>query len=114
MKTLRILVVDSDPDVCEMLTTLFESEGYDVSCALSADEARRKLADHRPDIALIDLMTRGESGLSLAAHAASLAVHVVLMTGAIDREREIRAARWPVIRKPFRHSELLGLIDSAA
>jgi DNA-binding response OmpR family regulator len=103
-KALHILVVDSDPDICEMLTTVFDDQGFRVSCALSADEARRKFAADRPDIALIDLMIRGESGLSLAAHAASLAVHVVLMTGAIDREPEIESASWPVIRKPFRRS----------
>ena len=64
-KAQKILVVDDEPVICEVLEFNLVNEGYEITCAHSAEEALRKLA---PDHALIllDVMMGGISGYKLA------------------------------------------------
>ncbi len=61
----RILVVDDEYDLCEILQFNLENEGYQVDTALSAEDALKKL---RPDhsLMLLDVMMDGMSGYQLA------------------------------------------------
>lgn len=63
--TQKILIVDDDRDICEILEINFASEGFDVCCAYSAEEALKKLT---PDVQLIllDVMMGGMSGYKMA------------------------------------------------
>lgn len=61
----RILVVDDERDICEILQFNLENEGYEVDTAYSAEEALNKLsADH--SLILLDVMMGGMSGYKLA------------------------------------------------
>ncbi|MDR0295426.1 MAG: response regulator transcription factor [Prevotellaceae bacterium] len=60
----RILVVDDDRDICEILEFNLSHEGYDIACAYSAEEALEKLADY--SLILLDVMMEGMSGYKLA------------------------------------------------
>jgi DNA-binding response OmpR family regulator len=64
-KALKILVVDDEPVICEVLEFNLANEGYEIICAHSAEEALRKLS---PDCSLIllDVMLGGISGYKLA------------------------------------------------
>lgn len=69
--TLKILVVDDDPDVRAVTTELLQAEGHEVLSAGSAREALRHLADHR-DIALLFtdvVLPGGMDGFDLAEQA---------------------------------------------
>jgi DNA-binding response OmpR family regulator len=61
----KILVVDDDRDICELLAFNLSNEGFDVRCVLSAEEAMKKL---NTDYALIllDVMMKGMSGYKMA------------------------------------------------
>jgi DNA-binding response OmpR family regulator len=61
----KILIVDDECDICEILAFNLSSEGYETACARSAEEALKMLA---PDISLIllDVMMGGMSGYKLA------------------------------------------------
>ena len=62
----KILVVDDERDICEILEFNLTNEGFDITCAFSAEEALNKI---RPDHALIllDVMMGGMSGYQMAA-----------------------------------------------
>ncbi|MDR1676601.1 MAG: response regulator transcription factor, partial [Tannerella sp.] len=64
-KTAKILVVDDEPVICEVLEFNLSNEGYDITCAHSAEEALKKLSpDH--SLILLDVMMGGMSGYKLA------------------------------------------------
>jgi len=61
----KILVVDDEPVICEILEFNLVNEGYEVSCAHSAEEALKQLLpDH--SLILLDIMMSGMSGYKLA------------------------------------------------
>ncbi len=61
----RILVVDDQPDICEILAFNLSSEGYEVECAHSAEEALKMLTPGHALI-LLDVMMGGMSGYRMA------------------------------------------------
>ncbi|MEN8133074.1 MAG: response regulator, partial [Pseudomonadota bacterium] len=64
-----ILVVDDDPDIRELLEDYLGEQGYEVIAIATADAFREALAEHEPDVVLLDVGLPGEDGLSLARHA---------------------------------------------
>ena len=83
----RILVVDDDPFVGEMLAMILEDEGYGVETAESGEDALDKFIA-APDIGLLisDMNMPGMSGLELIAaiRAANPEIPVILLTGTED------------------------------
>ena len=61
----KILVVDDEEDVCEILKFNLANAGYEVDTALSSEEALVKLAKNF-DLLLLDVMLGGISGFTLA------------------------------------------------
>ncbi len=62
----RILVVDDERDICEILSFNLENEGYEVEAAPSAEEALGRLSAGHYDLILLDVMMGGMSGYHLA------------------------------------------------
>jgi DNA-binding NtrC family response regulator len=104
---LRVLVVDDEPAICQALTLLLACHGIQVSSALSAAEAKAKLAASRFDVLLIDLRLRDARGdmllRELAQDEPSLKERTLFITGDISTEAErlITATNCPYLRKPF-------------
>lgn len=61
----RILIIDDEEDICEILKFNLESEGYKADTVFSAEEALVKKLDHY-HLFLIDVMMKGKSGFALA------------------------------------------------
>ena len=65
MKTIKLLIVDDEPDIREILEFNLKSEGYEVDTASSAEEALKILSsEHR--LILLDVMMEGMSGFRMA------------------------------------------------
>ena len=64
--TRRILVVDDDPGIGQMLTKALARHGFQVDAATSADEALEKSDAASYDAALVDLVMPGRDGADLA------------------------------------------------
>jgi len=60
----RLLVVDDDPDVCEMVR-LTVADRYDVVAETDGRRALARLAEIEPDVAVVDLVLRGTDGLTV-------------------------------------------------
>jgi DNA-binding response OmpR family regulator len=58
----HVLIVEDEVSVRDMITEYLEGEGYMPDVAGSVDEARRRIAEERPDIILLDLMLPDEDG----------------------------------------------------
>ena len=65
LKTYRILIVDDEEDICEILKFNLQSEGYAVDTVNSAEEALTKKID-KYQLFLLDVMMKGMSGYKLA------------------------------------------------
>jgi len=61
----RILVVDDDPDVVELLSLVLQSAGYQVATALNGRQALRECSRGDADLVILDIMMPGLSGLAV-------------------------------------------------
>ena len=66
-ETRRILVVDDDPGIGQMLTKALVRHGYQVDATTSADDALAKTESARYDAALVDLVMPGRDGADLSS-----------------------------------------------
>ncbi|MFQ5720560.1 MAG: response regulator [Acidobacteriota bacterium] len=116
-ETPRILVVDDEPCLLDLLRELLEGEGYAVTSAEGPAVAREIVAEVAPDLVITDvaLPDGGGAGLTRSLRADPLlgSVPVIAITGAFAAEpvEAIYAAGADVlIAKPFRPEHLLGEI----
>ncbi|MEK6943636.1 MAG: response regulator [Nanoarchaeota archaeon] len=58
----KIMVVDDEPSLRELITAIFSSEGFEVIDAASGQECLDKLKTEKPDLILMDMMMPGMSG----------------------------------------------------
>ena len=58
----KLLVIDDDPNICDLLKFYFENEGYEVKTANDGIEGLSYFKMYEPDLVLLDLMLPGLSG----------------------------------------------------
>jgi DNA-binding NtrC family response regulator len=114
-KICKVLVVEDDSGIRELLTDVFDSEGYHFVLAANADEMRAAMAsDSGIDIVIIDVrLPGGDSGLVLADEAASRGLPVILTSGDRAHFDTLAASGHRHIAKPFRLEALLALVEEA-
>jgi two-component system OmpR family response regulator len=112
-KICRVLVVEDNGDIRELLGDLFEREGYRFALAEDGAAMRRELAAGDVDVVVVDVLLRGESGLDLAREAAAHGCGVVLTTGDHRRAAAIAASGHSYILKPYRLEALIETVEAA-
>lgn len=107
----RILVVDDDVYISDMLLELLTREGYQVSRAYSGTEALLVLATARPDLVLLDLMLPGLSGEEVLKQLSGIPVIILsAMADTSDKVRLLLGGAADYVTKPFDSKELLARI----
>jgi len=109
---LRVLVVDDEPAIRNMIVMLLEGPDYAVQSFASPIEAARHLESHPVDLAFLDMMMPGMSGLELAAKvkASNPKARVVICTGYLaENVAEMQHAQHvdQVLLKPFQIDDVL-------
>ncbi|MDR1406128.1 MAG: response regulator transcription factor [Prevotellaceae bacterium] len=112
----KILLVDDDRDICEILSFNLSSEGYKTDCAYSAEEALKKFT---PDYSLIllDVMMGGMSGYKMAEHLRrnGHSVPIIFLT-AKDTENDMltgfSVGGDDYISKPFSIKEMVARVKA--
>ena len=66
MNNIRLLVVDDEEDLCEILQFNLKNEGYNVDVAFSAEKALEMTLQHEYSLILLDVMMDGMSGFKMA------------------------------------------------
>ena len=113
----RILVVDDEPDLREILQCNLENAGYEVDTAESAEEALHKLSPEH-DLILLDVMLGGMSGFRMANKLRNeLKLHTpIIFLTAKDTENDLltgfSAGGDDYISKPFSLHEVLARIKA--
>ncbi|WP_396594199.1 response regulator [Brevundimonas sp. R86498] len=110
--TARILVVDDDPGIREVLCDYLGQHGYETRAAASAVEMDRALAAGRTDLIVLDLMMPGEDGLSIVRRLSGTPPVVMLsaMGEETDRIVGLELGADDYLAKPCNPRELLARI----
>lgn len=113
----RILVVDDEEEILELLQYNLTKNGYVVSCVSSGEEAIRSVRELSPDLVLLDLMLPGVNGLDvckiLKSDTQTAAIPVIMLTAKgeeIDIVTGLEIGADDYITKPFSPRVLLARI----
>lgn len=107
----KILIIDDDVHIGNMLEEVLQKEGYAVSHAYSGTEAVLLLSGEKPDLILLDLMLPGISGEEVLSRIKGIPVIVVSAKMDIDNKVELLlGGAADYITKPFDTKELLARI----
>jgi response regulator RpfG family c-di-GMP phosphodiesterase len=114
-RTRRVLAIDDDELLCELIRTTFELEGFEVATAHDVIEAERALTKTRPDAILLDIGLPGIDGVfyleRLRETPQTSRIPIVAISGSEEAGRAACAAGADAfLRKPFSPLELLGLV----
>lgn len=113
----KVLVVDDDPKLLNMLRRTLQYEGLHVLTAEDGDAALREVQAHRPDVIVIDWMMPGMNGIGVVKHLRALNDKtLVLMLTARDavenRVEGLESGADDYLAKPFAPSELIARIHA--
>ncbi|WP_329285010.1 response regulator transcription factor [Streptomyces sp. NBC_00691] len=112
----RILVVDDDPTVAEVVTGYLERAGRVVEHAADGPDALRRAAERWPDLVVLDLMLPGLDGLEVCRRLrATGPVPVIMLTARGDEEDRITGLEVGAddyVIKPFSPRELVLRVES--
>ncbi|MFW6363750.1 MAG: response regulator transcription factor [Spirochaeta sp.] len=117
METARILIVDDEPDILELLRYNLEREGWVVESAQSGEEALRFVSSRPFDIVVLDLMLPGIDGLEVCARikAGDMGPAVLMLTARTedpDIVTGLNVGADDYVTKPFSPKVLIARIKA--
>src|ERR687892_2899413 len=108
----RVLVVDDDPALAEMLTIVLRGEGFDTAVVADGSRALPALRELKPDLVLLDLMLPGMNGIDVCkAIRAESGVPIVMLTAksdTVDVVLGLESGADDYVVKPFKPKELVA------
>ncbi|MGX7925976.1 phosphate regulon transcriptional regulator PhoB [Tsuneonella sp. HG094] len=117
MTTAKLLLVEDDPALAELLEYRFANEGYTVRATPDGDEALLLAAEDTPDLIILDWMIEGTSGIEvcrrLRRDKATAHVPIIMLTareGEDDKIRGLETGADDYLTKPFSPRELLARV----
>ncbi len=115
----RILAVDDEPAVGEMLRFILEQDGFQADCVEDAAQAIRSINKSRPDLILLDWMLPGMSGVELAERlkqkSETKSIPIIMLTAKGEEDDKVKGldvGADDYVTKPFSARELLARIRS--
>ena len=126
MASIKILIVDDDPDITEAMRVVLENRGYQVDSAADSVKALKRMEAQRPDLIILDvMMTTPQEGFTLARtlkqDPATQAIPILMLTAVkektgIDFKPEAGDQTWlPVeefLDKPVRPDVLIQKVEA--
>jgi two-component system phosphate regulon response regulator PhoB len=119
MTSPKLLLVEDDPALAELLEYRFQSEGYNVRTTADGDEALLMASEDAPDLVILDWMIEGTSGIEvcrrLRRDKATAHVPIIMLTAREaedDRVRGLDIGADDYVTKPFSPRELLARVSA--
>lgn len=119
MAKVRVLAVEDEESIQALIRFTLEQAGFEVEVASSAEVARQKLDQALPDVALLDWMLPGQSGVQLAKQLRqderSKDLPIILLTARsedTDKEQGLNQGADDYLTKPFSPRELIARINA--
>ena len=116
----KVLVVEDEPDIRELLVDILEDAGHEVVVAEDGVTALREAHNHHPEIILLDVMMPVMDGLEVLEHLKSdpvtRSITVIMVTAKGQSQDEIKArfaGAWDYITKPFEANEVETKVTAA-
>jgi signal transduction histidine kinase/CheY-like chemotaxis protein len=117
----RVLVVDDDPDVIEMVRQLLEEEGHTVISARNGEEGLERVKDANPDVVFLDLMMPVLDGFGVLDRLSEMPEHrnlpVVVLTAkllsAAEEARLHERVQTVVKKQGLEHDKLIEELEAA-
>lgn len=115
MRFSKILVVDDERPIADILKFNLEKEGYEVICVYDGKSAIQKVALEKPDLVLLDIMLPGKDGMEVCREirASRNSVPIIMLT-AKDSETDkvvgLEMGADDYVTKPFSNRELLARV----
>ena len=113
----RVLVVEDEPAIAELIAINLRHAGYEVTVAANSDQAQAAVDGVLPDLVVLDWMLPGQTGLALAkawrAQTRTRALPIIMLTAKAEEGDKISgldAGADDYLTKPFSTSELLARI----
>jgi two-component system phosphate regulon response regulator PhoB len=115
----RLLLVEDDPALAELLEFRFKTEGYAVTVTPDGDEALLLAREELPDLVVLDWMIEGTSGIEvcrrLRREKSTAHVPIVMLTargGEDDKVRGLETGADDYVTKPFSPRELVARVNA--
>lgn len=119
MSAPQVLVVDDEADIRALIQEILSDEGYEVTAAADAAEARAARADRKFDLILLDIWMPDTDGITLLrewSDSGELKAPVVIMSGHGTVDTAVEATRlgaYDFVEKPLSLAKLLRTVESA-
>ena len=115
MKT-KIMVVDDDPNIRELVRLYLEKEGFEVACAERGDEAVKAFRASPPNLMLLDVMLPGMDGWQVCREVRKISnIPIIMLTAkdeTFDKVLGLELGADDYIVKPFDMKELVARIKA--
>jgi DNA-binding response OmpR family regulator len=112
----KILIVDDDPNICEIVLAYCEREGFTCSYSHNAAEAMRLLHSFKPDLIVLDVLLASENGIDWCRNARMITdAPIVFLSSREEDEVKIRALTYggdDYVTKPFSPGVLVAKIKA--
>lgn len=112
----RVLVVDDDTALAEMIGIVLRTEGFETAFCADGSEAMGSFRASRPDLVLLDLMLPGKSGIEVCQELrAESGVPIIMLTAKSDTTdvvRGLESGADDYVVKPFNPKELVARIKA--
>lgn len=110
----RVLVVDDDPALAEMLGIVLHNEGLEVTHCADGSTAVQAFRDSKPDVVLLDVMLPGVDGVEVCRRIRAEAVTPIIMltarTDTVDVVLGLESGADDYVNKPFKPQELVARV----
>jgi DNA-binding response OmpR family regulator len=114
MSAVKVLVVDDEPKIVDLVKLYLERDGYQVLTAPDGHAALAAIRDQHPDLVVLDLMLPGVSGLdicrSVRAHSSVPIIMLTARAEEADKLIGLEIGADDYVSKPFSPRELIGRV----
>ncbi len=112
----KILIVDDDENICELIALNLEKEGYKTKCVYDGNEVMPSIQSYNPGLILLDLMLPGKDGLQLCKEIRKTSdIPIIMITAkgeTFDKILGLELGADDYIVKPFDNKELTARVKA--